>query len=90
MWLLPVPLLPVIKRSSCRWTKESAKSSSTKRRSSLGWKSQSKAAMVLRTFMPLPLMRHSMLRSRLMAAAAASSCSAASRSEGWCSLTQAR
>src|SRR3990172_9079187 len=76
--------------SSRRSRNESEKRSSTARRSSLGWKAQSKPARVFRTLRPLPLMRHSMLRSRLRATAWASRRSTASRSVAWCTLAQVR
>src|SRR3972149_1437812 len=79
-----------MRMSSRRSRNESEKRSSTARRSSLGWKAQSNAAKVFRTLRPLPLMRHSMLRSRLMETAWANRLSTASRSVAWCSLAQVR
>ena len=67
MWLLPVPLLPVMTRSSWRRTKSRRASSRTKALSSVGWKFQSKASRVLRsTQAAVAMMRRAMRASRLV------------------------
>ncbi len=75
MWLLPVPLMPVMMRSSRRPTKSSLASSTTKALSSLGWKSHSKAWRVFRSTRPLALTRYPMRFSSLCAASLPRTCS---------------